>query len=129
MVYKKGETGNPGGIPRKPESIARRQLTQNVREYCRTKSQAAVEALVEVMTSKSAPPAARVAAANSILDRGWGKAQVEINATVTSYDTMSERELIAYIAGRAIEGEIVQTIIDVENEERELLESAHEGEA
>lgn len=40
------------------------------------------------MNQKKAPPAARVAAANSILDRGWGKAPqaLEHSGAVGSYD-------------------------------------------
>jgi hypothetical protein len=34
-----------------------------------------IKVLVGVAQQKSAPPAARVMAANSILDRGWGKAE------------------------------------------------------
>ena len=126
MRFKKGQSGNPGGKATRPETIARRQIIQDVREYCRSKSQAAVEALVEVMSSKSAPPSARVAAANSILDRGFGKPQIEVNATVSSYDNMSERELVAYIAGKTIEGEAIRVIEEMEREESALLESEDE---
>lgn len=126
MRFKKGQSGNPGGKATRPETIARRQIIEDVREYCRSKSQAAVEALVEVMSSKSAPPSARVAAANSILDRGFGKPQIEVNATVSSYDNMSERELVAYIAGKTIEGEAIRVIEEMEREESALLESEDE---
>ena len=126
MRFKKGQSGNPGGKATRPETIARRQIIQDVREYCRSKSHAAVEALVEVMSSKSAPPSARVAAANSILDRGFGKPQIEVNATVSTYDNMSERELVAYIAGQTIEGEAIRVIEEMEREENALLESEDE---
>jgi hypothetical protein len=41
---------------------------------CRAPRKTALNVLVGVMRSNEATPAARVAAANAILDRGWGKA-------------------------------------------------------
>ena len=45
-----------------------------VRALARSHTRAAVSVLVVVMRSKDATAAARVSAANAILDRGWGKA-------------------------------------------------------
>jgi hypothetical protein len=64
--FKKGQSGNPGGRPKLPEDV------KHVRELARQYTETAVSALVEVMEGGSGP--ARVAAANAILDRGWGKA-------------------------------------------------------
>ena len=128
MVFKKGQSGNPGGVAMKPETIARRQVLRDIREFCKMHSQDAVEALVEVMNTKTAPPAARVAAANSILDRGWGKASLEVNATVTTYDNMSDTELVKIITGNVIEGEVLRVIEENEREEREMLEEAEDEE-
>lgn len=36
-------------------------------------TEAALNCLVGIVNQPEAPPAARVAAANSLLDRGWGK--------------------------------------------------------
>ena len=46
-----------------------------------------------------APPAARVAAANSLLDRGYGKPTQPISQTLTKIDpgTMSDEELAAIV--------------------------------
>ncbi len=107
MVFKKGQSGNPSGLPQKPESIARRQMSKDVRDLCRAHTLDAVNALIEVVNTKTTPPAARVAAANSILDRGWGKAPVHIDATVSSFERMSDQELIAFITGRVIDGEVI----------------------
>jgi len=46
------------------------QLPSLARGHTRT----AIKVLVEIMRSKDATAAARVSAANAILDRGWGKA-------------------------------------------------------
>jgi hypothetical protein len=45
-----------------------------IRSLARSHSRTAINVLVGVMRSKDATHAARVSAANSILDRGWGKA-------------------------------------------------------
>lgn len=44
-----------------------------IRSLARSHTDAALNALLSVMNQSESPPAARVAAANSILDRGWGK--------------------------------------------------------
>jgi hypothetical protein len=46
---------------------------QEIRSLARAHTEKAVNVLVGIMNQTKAPPAARVAAANSILDRGWGK--------------------------------------------------------
>jgi hypothetical protein len=45
-----------------------------IRSLARTHTEKAVNVLVGIMEQPDAPPAARVAAVNSLLDRGWGKA-------------------------------------------------------
>lgn len=44
-----------------------------IRSLARTHTETAVRTLVGIMTQDKAPAAARVAAAQAILDRGWGK--------------------------------------------------------
>ena len=45
-----------------------------IRSLARSHTRTAIRVLVGIMRSKDATPAARVSAANAILDRGWGKA-------------------------------------------------------
>ena len=45
-----------------------------IRSLARSHTRTAVRVLVGIMRCKDATPAARVSAANAILDRGWGKA-------------------------------------------------------
>jgi len=52
----------------KPRTLA------EIRSLARSHTRTAINALVGVMRSKDATHAARVSAANAILDRGWGKA-------------------------------------------------------
>lgn len=46
----------------------------DIRSLARGHTETALRTLAAVMNSEEAPPAARVQAANSLLDRGWGKA-------------------------------------------------------
>jgi len=50
-----------------------KSLTE-IRSLARSHTRSALNILVQVMRNKDATPAARVSAANAILDRGWGKA-------------------------------------------------------
>jgi hypothetical protein len=51
-------------------------LTQ-IRSLARSHTRTAIKVLAGIMCSKDATAAARVSAANAILDRGWGKATHE----------------------------------------------------
>jgi hypothetical protein len=50
-----------------------RSLTE-IRSLARSHTRTALSVLIRIMRSKDATAAARVSAANAILDRGWGKA-------------------------------------------------------
>jgi hypothetical protein len=50
-----------------------RSITE-IRSVARSHTRTAINVLVGIMRSKDATAAARVSAANAILDRGWGKA-------------------------------------------------------
>lgn len=45
----------------------------DIRSLARSHTKSAIKVLAGIMTSKTAPDAARVSAAGHILDRGWGK--------------------------------------------------------
>lgn len=46
----------------------------DIRSLARGHTEGAIATLASIMHATDAPQAARVAAANSLLDRGWGKA-------------------------------------------------------
>jgi len=54
--------------------MRRRAKFVDIRSYARKFTVEALETLAHVMRQPKAPPAARVMAANALLDRGWGKA-------------------------------------------------------
>ena len=59
--FQKGVSGNPGGGPK---------VLGDVQELARQRSPEAIDTLSKIMRDEKAPPAARVAAANALLDRG-----------------------------------------------------------
>ena len=74
-----------------------KQIT-DVRDAARQHTLAAVETLVSVMEDLEAPPSARVAAANGILDRGHGKAVQHIETEINVYERLSLSEKQALLA-------------------------------
>jgi hypothetical protein len=53
-------------------------VTTLARQY----TESAINLLGKMVEDEKAPPAARVAAAQALLDRGWGKAPIQIDVTV-----------------------------------------------
>jgi hypothetical protein len=78
--FPKGVSGNPGGRPK---------VLGDVQELARQKSPEAITPLANIMHDEKAPPAARVAAANALLDRGYGK------PTQTDPSSITDEELAA----------------------------------
>jgi hypothetical protein len=64
---KGGPSPNPKGRPKQPKTVA------EVRALAREKTVQMIEVLSKVALNPKCPPAARAAAASSILDRAWGK--------------------------------------------------------
>ena len=86
MTFKKGQSGNPGG---RPSSVLDdgRTLADVAREH----TLEAIETLVGVMRDDEQTGAARVSAANAILDRGWGRPKQELGVEVKNDVDLVER--------------------------------------
>jgi hypothetical protein len=75
MPFKKGQSGNPGGRPK---------VVAEIKELARAHTGKAIETLVSIMDNPKAAPAARVSAANALLDRGYGKPPQHITGEVAA---------------------------------------------
>jgi hypothetical protein len=64
---KNGPSPNPKGRPKQPKTV------KEVCELARQHTVQMVEVLAKVANNPKSPPAARQAAASSLLDRAWGK--------------------------------------------------------
>lgn len=108
-LFKKGTSGNPAG---RPKEIA------YLREICRARTDEAIATLIEVMRDKKAPPASRTLAANSILDRGYGKPTtvIEGSGILPIIDISDAARRIAFAinqaidAGEEIEGDFMEVL-------------------
>lgn len=85
--WTKGKSGNPGG---------RSKALVEVKALAQQHTESAVQALADIVLDTDAPPAARVAAASVILDRGWGKPtqQMDVNVKHNFVEALRELERI-----------------------------------
>ena len=78
--FKPGRSGNPGGRPK---------IIAHIRDLARQYTEVAIKALVDIVKSKKSPPAARAFAANSLLDRGYGKPTQYVKDEANPFDALS----------------------------------------
>lgn len=85
MAFQKGQSGNPGGRPKE---------CAEVKELAREFGPEAISKLVELMRGDDARVAK--AAADSLLDRAYGKAAqtVDMNAEIAATVTAIERRIV-----------------------------------
>lgn len=77
-----GISGNPSGRPRRPDTIAARQIFVTVKAAARALTQEAIDTLAAVMRDGKAPAAARISAAVALLDRGHGRPSQAVDLNV-----------------------------------------------
>ncbi len=74
----------------------------DIRSLARSHTQKALNVLAGIMEQADAPPAARVSAAQALLDRGWGKPAQTVDMTVRKQiaKELSDDELAGIATGR-----------------------------
>lgn len=84
-----------------PETVQMAKAPTDLRSLARQHTQTAVRTLAGIMRAADAPPAARVAASQALLDRGWGKAPQTLHVTDQPLDptSISDGELVAIATG------------------------------
>lgn len=126
MAPPKGKTNNAKGrsvgIPN-PSARVGWVGVMDVRQLAKEWTTDSIRTLAEIMKDVAAPPASRVAAANSLLDRGWGKPAQTVEATVHSkFEDRSDDELIRIIEGTIISDSANSGRIELEEESEGLPE-------
>lgn len=81
----------------------------DIRSLARSHTETAIRTLAGIMREKDAPHSARVAAAQVLLDRGWGKATQHVEVTRRIAAELNDDEL-ANIAAGSSEGAIAAPV-------------------
>lgn len=73
----RGKPFQPGRDPRRNAGGRPKEL-ETVRDLARDETEESIKVLAEIRSDRKQPAAARVAAAQALLDRGWGKSTTNI---------------------------------------------------
>ncbi len=100
-MWKPGQSGNPKGME---------PGVGHVRELAKQYTAEAIEKLVQIMRDEDAPSSAQGAAANALLDRGWGKPDQSVNidsgnSLLSILDELEQRSDLKRIEGETIDAE------------------------
>jgi hypothetical protein len=93
MTFQPGQSGNPGGRRRKSDD------DRKVEELARAYGVEAITTLAEIMRSTQAPASARSAAAQAVLDRGFGRPRQTLthagdeDAAPIRFENLSDHQL------------------------------------
>ena len=118
--WTKGKSGNPNGRPRKPLWQRKPSTAQTAKDRADRYVIPAFKLLAECVKNKDAPMAARVSAANSILERAYGKAPQDVTV----------RGQVEHHIIKLIQGLDTRDVIDLDlAPELPAIENGHSGEA
>jgi len=90
MAFKPGVSGNLKGRPK----------GKSMRKLAQIHTADALAVLDEIMRSPTVSAKDRLLAANSLLDRGWGKPVAEVEYTPAQLKAMTDAELQKLIDGK-----------------------------
>ena len=91
----------PGGYPRRRKRDSNAGGNHCIQELARKHTTEALDVLVQIMLNEKAPPNARVAAANTLLDRAYGRAPTFSTSDTQAFKRaidMTDDELAAIVA-------------------------------
>ena len=100
--FQKGVSGNPGGKPKNP-NVPRRRAVDDIRALARECGPEAIAKLRSILKDPKAPLHAVIMAANSLLDRGYGRPAQSVDVTA-NVSTVLPQERARDIIARRLAG-------------------------
>ena len=107
--FKPGVSANPGGRPKRPQTIAARRIEADAKALARECAPEAIATLKEIMRDAEAPLPARIGAATAILDRGCGKPRQNVDL----YGTVAFRNLTMLTDEQMVELDRLLSIMEL----------------
>jgi hypothetical protein len=95
--FQKGQSGNPGGRAKKETTVEAKKVIADVKALAKEYTEEAVLTLVDIMRDDRAPASARTGAADSLLDRGWGRPTQNVEGKISVSQTLTIEQRLVLI--------------------------------